>query len=372
MMNWKRGGLAILALGAAVGAHAGITLAPKSTFGNFGGPGGAGWYSPAEGGYTFLGTGNFERGMAYSSATNKLYMLSRNGGTNIRILNADTGADEGNLNATGISGGSIAAANMLASDDDGNIYAANWIANSNTSALKVYQFAPANLTGGTPSTTVFNSTITGAGTSRLGDSFDGMGSGAGARLVLGFSGSNGYTVITPGGSASTSNAIAGTSNGEFRLGVTFAGSTAEVWGKQTGATAGAAPMRRTTSGVLDGSSTLTSGGEMAMDYATVGGFNLLATLDANSSIVRIYEVTGSGAGTTLTLRSSLTNTSGTLTANGNATGQIRFGAISGNKATIYAMSTNQGLQAFEVAVPEPASMIAIGLGLAAVARRKKK
>lgn len=370
-MNLKRGGLVVLALSAGVAAHAGITLSAKSTFGNFGGPGGAGWYSPGEGGNAFIGTAGLERGLAYSSATNKLYMLSRNGGVNIRIMNADTGADEGNLNATGISGGTFAA-NMIASDGDGNVYAANLTTNTNTSALKVYRFGPADLTGGTPSTTVFNSTITAAGTSRLGDSFDAMGSGANARLVLGFSGSNGYTVITPGGSATTSNAIASTGNGDFRLGVTFVGSTAQVWGKQTGANPGAAPLRRTTSGVLDGSSTLTSGGEMAMDYATVGGFNLLATLDANSSIVRIYEVTGSGAGTTLTLRSSLTTTSGTLTANGNAAGQVRFGAISGNKATIYAMSSNQGVQAFEVAVPEPASMIAIGFGIAAIVRRKKK
>jgi hypothetical protein len=40
-------------------------------------------------------------------------------------------------------------------------------------------------------------------------------------------------------------------------------------------------------------------------------------------------------------------------ANINATGQVKFGAIEGNTAVIYAMSTNNGLQAFQLTL-EPA------------------
>jgi len=56
------------------------------------------------------------------------------------------------------------------------------------------------------------------------------------------------------------------------------------------------------------------------------------------------------------------NTSGSLTANGNGTGQIAWGDVVDNgdgtfSRTLYAMSTNQGIQAFKVTlVPEPTSI----------------
>ena len=111
---------------------------------------------------------------------------------------------------------------------------------------------------------------------------------------------------------------------------------------------------------------------MAMDYAVIDGYKMLATVDANSSMVRLYEILGSGSGMTAVLRTSLTNTSGTLSANGNAVGQVRWGAINGNKATLYAMSTNQGIQAFNVVVPEPSTVAAMGLGIAALLRKRMK
>ena len=40
--------------------------------------GGDGWLAPGEGGYTFLGTANNERGLAYGNG--HLYLVSRSGG----------------------------------------------------------------------------------------------------------------------------------------------------------------------------------------------------------------------------------------------------------------------------------------------------
>ena len=57
--------------------------------------------------YTYLTTADTERGLACSS--NHLYLVSRNGGDFIRILEAQTGADLGalNLGSGVVSGGTM-------------------------------------------------------------------------------------------------------------------------------------------------------------------------------------------------------------------------------------------------------------------------
>ena len=52
-----------------------ITMAPLTTWS----PNSDGWLAPGEGGYTFLGTGNNERGLAYGNG--HVYLVSRSGGT---------------------------------------------------------------------------------------------------------------------------------------------------------------------------------------------------------------------------------------------------------------------------------------------------
>lgn len=368
-----KGSLLAMALAAASAAHAGITLQAMSTFG-----GGDGWLAPNEGGYAYLSNGSLERGLAYNKATGNLVLVSRSTlGNGIRVLSGTTGSETGGFGGngylnqgTGIISGGTFTTNMAAADDDGNVYVANLTTNVGTSALKVYKWAGE---GAAAPTVFFSSTISGfTGTPRLGDSFDAMGGAANLRLALGASGVNGYAAIDAAGVGSAVTGITSTNAGDFRLGITFGDTNTDVFGKQTGANAGAAPLRYTSAGSLLKSLTLTSGGEMAMDYAVIDGYKMLATVDANSSMVRLYEILGSGSGMTAVLRTSLTNTSGTLTANGNAVGQVRWGAINGNKATLYAMSTNQGIQAFNVVVPEPSSIAAVGFGVVALLRRRMK
>src|SRR5258706_4267422 len=76
-------------------------LAPLATFG-----GGDGWLAPGEGGYTFLGTANNERGLAYGNG--HVYLVSRTGGDHVRILDPLTGGDLGGVYLTRISGRTIA------------------------------------------------------------------------------------------------------------------------------------------------------------------------------------------------------------------------------------------------------------------------
>src|ERR1043165_8240521 len=111
-----------------------ITLSPLTTWS----PNSDGWLAPGEGGYTFLGTGNNERGLAYGNG--HVYLVSRSGGTNVRILNSATGADLGSLDVTGVSGGTFAVS-AAAAGGDGAIYVANLTTQSTTSPFKIYKWA---------------------------------------------------------------------------------------------------------------------------------------------------------------------------------------------------------------------------------------
>jgi hypothetical protein len=97
-----------------------------------------------------------------------------------------------------------------------------------------------------------------------------------------------------------------------------------------------------------------------MDFAVVGGKPLVAMVEASSdqteaarARIFVYDMTDPS----LPLAERKVGEASALPfnpggpnqfINGNATGQVKFGAIDGNTAIIYAMSTNNGIQAFEL------------------------
>jgi hypothetical protein len=79
----------------------------------------------------FSASGNTERGLAYGKTSNgteavnkRVFAVSRNGGNFIKILDANTGVDIGDLNTTGITGGTIVLQDAGVSVD-GKIFACN-------------------------------------------------------------------------------------------------------------------------------------------------------------------------------------------------------------------------------------------------------
>ncbi|MCL6493673.1 MAG: hypothetical protein K6T54_02715 [Ignavibacterium sp.] len=85
-----------------------------------------------------------ERGLAYGktldateAVNDRVFVVSRNTGTFVRILDANTGNDVGTLNTTGISGGTFAL-NDIAVTLDGKIIGCNLTTNASTSAFKFY------------------------------------------------------------------------------------------------------------------------------------------------------------------------------------------------------------------------------------------
>ncbi len=374
--------LATLATGSIASA---ATLTALSSFA------GDGWLAPGEGGATWLDTGNNTRGMAYNPTTGNVIVVSRAGGNNIRVVNGTSGVPTGTLNlGTGVITGGTFTINTVGIAGDGAIYVNNLAGSTNVTGMKIYRWANESAT---PTTFVNTTTVTsvnmGASTAvpRLGDSLDVIGSGSATRIVAGFNATNGlvapvapvagtvngYVVYDSAGALTAVNPITGANNGDFRLGLTFGATANDVLGKQTSAAVRLTSYSGST-GTLNSSFTTVNGSAMAMDYTSINGTPYLAVLDATSSVVRVYDMTNSLAPSTVA--GPFTTTSGTLTGNANATGSLKWGAITQLdpytwQGVIYAMSTNQGLQAMVFTVPEPTVLGAVaGLGLVALRRRK--
>ncbi|MBS1705789.1 MAG: DUF4623 domain-containing protein [Armatimonadetes bacterium] len=331
---------------------------------------GDGWWAPSENGITYLTTTNEQRSMSYNPVTKRVYVTN---GLSIRALNGSTGASEVILDTTGVTGGARAL-NTVGVASDGTVYAANLTTNTTTSPYKIYKWA----SEGSSPTNVYSGNAGLAG-ARLGDDLNTIGGGSSFLLAAGFSnspavaGNNGYVAFD----GTTLNAVGFTSPapsaGDFRLGIAPL-DTSSVIGTQSGSAA----LRVTTFagpvGTLVSTLKLSSASERGLEVTTVNGYRLLATIDSVSSLVRVYNLTTIPAdGSTLAPIASGNLTVGTLAANGNGTCALAWGETTGNTISLYAMSSNQGIQAFNVeVVPEPATMAALGLGLAAVIRRRKK
>ncbi len=353
----KRALFASALLGAlSVTLHGAATLSPLTGFG-----GSDGWLAPGEGD-GFLDSAHLERGLAYNPVSGNLLLTSRTGGNFVRILNANTGAGIGSLNMTGVSGGTFAI-NMIGVAADGAIYGGNLTIAANVN-FKVYRWADESA-----APTVAYDGLTGL--VRTGDSFAVIGSGASTRIVSAGSNStdtSNFAALTTGdGLAFTSVArlsISGTSpiSNDYRLGLTFIdpdtiiGTQGENGGRVT-----------SFDGVLE--QTIPFGGtERLLDYAVIGGLPVLAVADTANSVVSVYDISTPSAPVLL---ASGTTTSGPVVINTNAVGSVQWGPVSGDSATLYAMNTNNGIQAFTFTVPEPGTAVLAMFGMSGILRRRR-
>lgn len=353
--------VAAVSFGVVSMASAAISMSPLTTFG------GDGWLAPLE--QPYVTTGNSQRSMAYNAATGNLLLAND---LSVRVLNASTGASVALLDVTGVSGGARAL-NTVGATTDGVIYATNLTTQSTTSPFKVYRWSDQSALP-----TVAYSGNAGLGGARVGDNLAVFGADASGAMAAGFSnnpnvaGNNSFSKLTTGvAPVATAISLAGTPPvaGDFRLGITFADANT-VLGTQGQAAANGLRVVSVSgsTGTLLDTSILGSASERGLGYAVVGGLPLLGTIDTGSSLVRVYNMTDIN-NPALLLSGNLT--SGTLSANGNGSAAIAWGNISGNTATLYAMSTNQGIQAFTVVVPEPSALgLLVPAGLMMVRRRR--
>ena len=331
----------------------GASLSALASFG-----GGDGWLSPAEA--TYLQGGPLQRGLTYNQATNRLYLVDRNGGNFVRVLDGDTGALVSSLDMTGVTGGTFAV-NMIDVADDGAIYVGN-LSTSAAANFKVYRWANESAAP----TVAFDGL---ANRVRVGDTLAVTGSGANTKIVAagGSTAGEAYALFSTadGLSFTVSNPVAtGAANGAFRLGIDFAaGGT--VLGKQ--------PTSSLTSVAQAGGTVatfaMTANGEAPIAFDQVG--NWLASVDVNSNTVRLYDGSDLSLLSTTGLLDSRSNTTGTPVANGNGVGDLKFGRT-GGQVRLYALNAGNGIQAFTV-IPEPASVALWGAacGVIALVRRRQ-
>lgn len=329
-----------------------VSLTPYSSFG-----GGDGWLSPGEGGYAYLGTGNLERGLAFGNG--HLYLVSRNGGSFVRILDPVSGGETGALDMTGIAGGTFLV-NMVGVAGDGVVYAGNLTLESTGSPFRLYSWA----TDASTPTPIYVGDA-GLPGSRLGDSLAVIGSGSSTRVVGGYgntpvvAGNNGYSIIDPTASSATAVAFSSTppNGGDFRLGITFVDST-HVLGTQGSSLYHSTSFSGSTGTLIASPAIPDPSGATAdrlLAYTTIAGQPILAVQSIGDAHVSIYSVADPSAPVWL---ASGRNVSGALAANGNGTGSLTWGAttVNGDGSTsriLYGMSTNSGIQAFTVTLPVP-------------------
>lgn len=360
---------ATLALSSAAQAVVTFNISPLSSFGT------TGWLKPADN--ANLGTTNGARGFGYNPVTGKLILGSTTAGNAMVVLNGQTGAQEATMNLAGVSGGAKVV-NQVGVADDGVIYMANLTAAaSGTSPFKVYRWANE---GAAP--TVAYSGVPLAGV-RVGDNFDVYSSSTGTRFAAGYSnsptvtGNNTYAMFTTADglaytSAHISMATPIPAAGDHRLGITFLGDNQTILGVGSVGTAA----RVTTAnvgagtGTLVGTTNLVTGSGRLVDYIEFWGAKLLAVTDTTTSATRILDMTNPLAPVQLTA-GGVTATGFSHTANGNGVGQVKWGAVNGGVATLYVMNTNNGIQAFTVAIPEPSALGLLGLAVPALARRRR-
>jgi hypothetical protein len=338
------------------------TLAPLTTFDS------DGWIAPG-GTNPYVTTGNFERGMGWNPVTKNLVLPSRSGGNFVAIINGTTGAVVKTLDTTGVTGGTLPMMGAGVSND-GQIFVSNLQSGAVAlSPYKIYKWSSENDTAAP--TTAFsqvNPAVT-TGAWRFGDAFAVYGSGtslqfAAAGATTGTSNSlnnNGNFMVGKLDGSNTNTIYRAipntlTASNDYRLSLTFVDADTII-GNQ-GASAKLTDFVPATTLSNTGATISAAIGlgvaDRPVDYTLLNGRALLATVNTQSSLISIYDITDPAAATLLVTGSTV---SGVLTGNANATGGIHWGeALSPTSQVLYAMSTNQGIQAMVfTTAPEPTS-----------------
>lgn len=293
-------------------------------------------------------TAGHPRGMAHNPATGHVLVTDLDAAVqSIQILDGSTGADIGELDVTGVTGGTVPAQKVRVASD-GTIYAASLSVAGNP--FKIYRFA----NEGSSSTAVVNVASSAV---RRGDSFDVTGTGTGTKFVASGSGvltvdvfttvdGNNFTFAT----VTPSPALAGNSQVAWD-----SADPTKFWARRSTAASAASTLYDSVSGAgsTSGFSSTFSG---PIDVKAQGSRNLMAVCsvlqaaaatNAKSSIYDIAAPAGAALYVTgPTEKGSTEFATGSAVANTNGTGDVSLAISAASK--LYNLNTNNTITAWNV------------------------
>jgi len=304
--------------------------------------------------YTYINTDSSQRGIAYNATTNHLYVVSRTGGAQVYVLNAETGEHIGQLDVTGVSGGGGGAINLVDCTEDGQIYICNLATAEGT--FRLYRFAdeaavPVLVFVGDPSLGDTNAPVTNS--KRFGDNMAVRGTGTNVQVLVHSRGGRASGLLFPADESMTTFVsqviLTDAANGDMGVGAAF-GNGSSFWSK-----APSRPLRRlqivneediyNTSVVL----VATTAVNVVLTPTTISGLhslpasNLLAVIDYGGHTLRLYDTSG---GTDVALQDARPFPL-PATGNANGTGEAAFGVKDGD-IYLYGIDSNNGVLATRV------------------------
>ena len=299
---------------------------------------------PGSAGYSYLTTGDDNRGVAYDTNSQRVVVASRSPG--LYILDGNTGTNIGSLSMAGISGGTYAI-DQVGIADDGAVYAGNLIL-APSAGFTLYRWN-APITNSVSAVAFQDSTGSALGNAdRWGDTMAVRGSGANTQIILGSRSGTNVALLTTSDGITFSGQVLAITNAPAAfagLGITFGAGNTFYAKNNLGHLyqIGFDPVN-SVGGILfdypNPSKTPTYMTAIGADPAN----NILAGIDLGDTPndVKLFQLTGTSDAPVLFHQAFFP----TVQANGN-----QIGAVTMKYPKLFALDVNNGLVALSYGIP---------------------
>lgn len=297
-------------------------------------------WSLEPGSRSYLTTDNTQRGMTFNPATGNIIIASRSGGNHMVVLNGETGEELHEMDTdSSILVQGLFKLNMIASSDDGAVFAGNLTLNGSDTNTPYALYIWTNDSADAVPEIAFEGDPGDGIAERWGDSIDARGSGNERQVMIGSrSGSKAVVFTTQDGILFEPHLLEGTQGG---IGLAF-GKGDTFWTKAPGGS-----LNHYSFDLSSNTATLLhqyqAPGELPAAMVPIGfspETGLLAGIEiATPDNLKIYDLSNPDQAPALIIEKLFP----TDNANGNNVGAVSFGP---NR--LFALNTNNGLLAFEL------------------------